>query len=164
VIVAGDHVGEDGLEVGGGLDGALDGRIAQGARAVQADVSIGPGLGCGPFHRVVGILTLIAIGTPLPLRPGSSPGFLDGDRVPPLGSDERAEEKLVRTKEVVVVVGMPVHQHGVPGVIIGPVDVGGQPHAISHRHHDIPFDDDVVGHAIPLFYWRERPHTSPHWG
>ena len=145
--VGGGEVGHGGLEVGRRGSRRLEGRDTHVGGAVDADLAVAPGLGGGPLDGVVAVLSLVAVEGHDALGLEAAPAVLDDDGVAVLGSDDGVDHLASDVLGDGLVVGVAVDEDGILLVVVGAVDVGGEPDAIAHGGHDVAFDEDLVhGH------------------
>ena len=116
---------------------------AQVGLAGSSDPSVAPGLAGGPFHRVVAVgdflkegLVIVALG----MEPGAA--ILAQHYIAVAG---KKPDGMVGAGDIVILaVRPPVDQGGKAAGSVGSEKVGSQAGTIPHRHHNIPFPDNLV--------------------
>ena len=109
-------------------------------RTRHSNLATGPGPGPQPGDRVAPILGLVALAVPLPFGVVLAPAILDGEGKAVLHVVLAPLGKLGGLAPV----RGPDEDHRVASGSCRPVDVGGQPHSVAHRHHDVLLDDDAA--------------------
>ena len=119
--------------------GAAAERCRQGLReaevgdAERPDGAVAPGLGAEPFVGVVAVLGLVDIRLPSAVGVVPPAAVLHGDGIAALDKRHRPGQVSVP----LVVVDRADQQRRKRAGRVGQVNVGGEPHAVAHRHLDI---------------------------
>ena len=106
--------------------------------ADHANLARGPGLGGGPFDRVVAVLGLVDERFPLSRRRKPPATVLYDVDVAP--SREEAPLQLVH----LLLVGGAHENDRIRAGLLGSIQIGLQPQAVAHRNRDVRVDHDLV--------------------
>ena len=143
VEVGGGQVGHHRLEVGRRGGGRLQRGHAHVGGAVDAHLAVAPGLDRRPLDRVVAVVALVAVERHHALRLEAAAAVLHHHRVAVFGGDDGVDHLAAHVLRDRLVVGDAVDEHGVALAVVGPVDVGGEAHAVAHRGHHVAFDQHL---------------------